>query len=82
LEEDGFIGRAYGAQATPQIFIVDPGGTLVYAGGLDDGIASAGAEGIDTGTNYVSRALDEIFGGRPISTALTRPRGSAIHYQA
>ncbi|HEY2257416.1 MAG TPA: thioredoxin family protein, partial [Variovorax sp.] len=61
-------------------FIVDPGGTLVYAGGIDS-IASAGVEDIGTATNYVNQALDEAFGGRPINAALTRPHGSAINYQ-
>jgi hypothetical protein len=80
MDEDGVIGRAYGARTTPHIFIVDPKGTLVYAGGIDS-IASARPEDIKTATNYVNQTLGEAFGGRAISTATTRPYGCSIKYK-
>lgn len=81
MDEDGVIGRAYGARTTPHIFIVDPKGTLVYAGGIDS-IASARPEDIKTATNYVNQALGEAFGGKAISTAATRPYGCSIKYKS
>jgi hypothetical protein len=80
MDEDGVIGRTYGARTTPQIFIVDPKGTLVYAGGIDS-IASARPEDIKTATNYVNQALGEAFDGRTISAAATRPYGGSIRYK-
>ncbi|MBO9652245.1 MAG: thioredoxin family protein [Variovorax sp.] len=80
MDEDGVIGRAYGARTTPHIFIVDPRGTLVYAGGIDS-IASARTEDIKTATNYVNQALGEAFGGKPISATTTRPYGCSIKYK-
>jgi peroxiredoxin len=79
MDEDGVIGRAYGARTTPHIFIVDPKGTLVYAGGIDS-IASTRVEDIKTAVNYVNQALGEAFGGQPVSAAATRPYGSPIRY--
>ena len=32
MDDDGKIGRAYGARTTPHMYIVDPQGKLVYAG--------------------------------------------------
>jgi peroxiredoxin len=81
MDEDGVIGRTYGARTTPHIFIVDPEGTLVYAGGIDS-VASARPEDIKTATNYVNQALDEAFGGGTISAAATRPYGSSIRYKS
>lgn len=81
MDEDGLIGQVYGARTTPHIFIIDPKGTLVYAGGIDS-IASARADDIKTATNYVNQALGEAFGGRPISAATTRPYGCSIKYKA
>eukprot|EP01035_Chromulina_nebulosa_P057425 gene57425-78675_t len=72
MDEDGLIGQVYGARTTPHIFIIDPKGTLVYAGGIDS-IASARPDDIKTATNYVNQALGEAFGGKPISAASTRP---------
>jgi len=80
MDEDGVVGRAYGARTTPHIFIVDPKGTLVYAGGIDS-IPSARAEDVKTATNYVNQALGEVFGGKAISAAATRPYGCSVKYK-
>jgi hypothetical protein len=29
------VGRAYGARTTPHMYVIDPRGTLVYAGAID-----------------------------------------------
>ncbi len=80
MDEDGVIGQVYGARTTPHIFIIDPKGMLVYAGGIDS-IASARADDIKTATNYVNQALGEVLGGKPVSTASTRPYGCSIKYK-
>ncbi|WP_082702608.1 thioredoxin family protein [Pseudacidovorax intermedius] len=80
MDEDGIVGQAYGARTTPHLFIIDPKGMLVYAGGIDS-IASARPEDIKLATNYVSQALSDAFGGRPISAASTKPYGCAIKYR-
>ncbi|MCY1515682.1 Thiol-disulfide oxidoreductase ResA [compost metagenome] len=81
MDEDGVIGQVYGARTTPHIFIIDPKGTLVYAGGIDS-IASARVDDIKTATNYVNQSLGEVFGGKPVSTASTRPYGCSIKYKS
>jgi peroxiredoxin len=81
MDEDGTIGQAYGARTTPHIFIIDPKGTLVYAGGIDS-IPSSRPDDIKAATNYVNQALGEAFGGRPISAAATRPYGCSIKYKS
>ncbi|RZI92017.1 MAG: thioredoxin family protein [Variovorax sp.] len=80
MDEDGVIGQAYGARTTPHIFIIDPKGTLVYAGGIDS-IASSRPDDIKTATNYVNQALGEAFGGKPISMASTKAYGCSIKYK-
>ncbi|QOF79202.1 thioredoxin family protein [Variovorax sp. 38R] len=81
MDEDGVIGQVYGARTTPHIFIIDPKGMLVYAGGIDS-IASARADDIKTATNYVNQALGEVLGGKPVSMASTRPYGCSIKYKS
>lgn len=80
MDEDGVIGQAYGARTTPHLFIIDPQGTLVYAGGIDS-IASARVDDIKQATNYVNQALGEAFGGKPISAATTKAYGCTIKYK-
>jgi hypothetical protein len=81
MDEDGVIGRAYAARTTPHLYIIDPKGVLVYAGGIDS-IASSRVEDVKTATNYVNQALGEAFGGKPISAATTKPYGCSIKYKA
>ena len=81
MDEDGVIGRAYAARTTPHLYIIDPKGVLVYAGGIDS-IASARQEDIKSATNYVNQALGEAFGGKAISAATTRAYGCSIKYKA
>ena len=80
MDEDGVIGQAYGARTTPHLFIIDPKGMLVYAGGIDS-IPSARPDDIKTATNYVNQALGEVLGGKPISAAATKPYGCSIKYK-
>ena len=36
LDPDGKVGHMYGARNTPQMFVIDPKGVLIYAGGIDN----------------------------------------------
>lgn len=79
MDADGKVGRAYGARTTPHMYIVDPKGTLVYAGGIDNKATSNPAD-IATATNHVKVALNEALAGKPISQATTRPYGCSVKY--
>ena len=79
MDADGKIGRAYGARTTPHLFIVDPKGVLVYAGGIDNKPSSNPAD-IAGATNHVKVALGEALAGKAISQAATRPYGCSVKY--
>ena len=52
MDEEGTAGKAYGARTTPHMYIVDPQGRLVYAGGIDS-IPSSNPDDIKKAVNYV-----------------------------
>ena len=79
MDDDGKVGRAYGARTTPHMYIVDPAGTLVYAGGIDNKPSSNPAD-IASSTNYVKVALGETLAGKPVTQASTRPYGCSVKY--
>ena len=79
MDEDGRIGRAYGARVTPHMYIVDPQGKLVYAGAIDSK-ASANPADIATATNYITQGIGEVASGKPLSHATTRAYGCSIKY--
>lgn len=80
MDEEGSAGKAYGARTTPHMYIVDPQGRLVYAGGIDS-IPSSNADDIPKAVNYVRQGLGEALAGKPISAATTRPYGCSIKYK-
>lgn len=79
MDADGKIGRAYGARTTPHMYIIDPKGTLVYAGGIDNKPTANPAD-VAAATNHVKVALGEALAGKPISMANTRPYGCSVKY--
>jgi peroxiredoxin len=81
LDEEGTTGKAYGARTTPHMYIVNPQGQLIYAGGIDS-IASSDPQDIKKAVNYVRVGLGEALAGKPITSAVTRPYGCSIHYKS
>jgi peroxiredoxin len=79
LDSSGEIGRLYSAKTTPHMFVIDPQGTLIYAGAIDDK-ATTDTSDVKVAKNYVSVALTEAMAGRPVETASTRPYGCAVKY--
>jgi peroxiredoxin len=81
IDEAGSIGRTYGAERTPHIYIVDPNGVLVYRGAIDnspDGERQSPAGG--TLVNYVDSALADLGAGRPVAVADTKAYGCSVKY--
>jgi peroxiredoxin len=79
MDADGKVGRAYGARTTPHMYVIDPAGTLVYAGAIDDK-PSANPADVKTATNHVRQALAQTLAGKPVGVAATRPYGCSIKY--
>ncbi len=79
LDADGTIGKLYGAQTTPHIFIVKADGTLAYKGGIDS-IATSDKADLAKAENYVSSALQAIKAGKAVDKASTKPYGCSIKY--
>ena len=75
-DQSGEIGRLYGAKTTPHMYVIDPKGTLVYAGAIDDDPQGASAKRV----NYVDQALGEVLAGKAVTVAQTKPYGCSVKY--
>lgn len=80
LDMGGSMGHLYGAKTTPHMFIVDPNGTLIYNGAIDDH-PSSDENDIARSKNYVSAALQEATAGKPVTEPTTRPYGCSVKYK-
>ena len=79
LDPSGTIGLAYEAKTTPHMFVIDPAGTLIYDGAIDDHPTTNVAD-VPVSKNYVSAALKEAMAGEPVALAVTRPYGCSVKY--
>jgi hypothetical protein len=79
LDPAGTLGRLYDVKTTPQIFVINPGGTLIYQGAIDDKPNSDKPD-IAKSKNYVSAALTEALAGKPVTEAATSTYGCSVKY--
>src|SRR5579875_1879892 len=79
LDPQGTVGRMYGAKTTPDMFVVDPRGVLVYSGAIDDRV-STDIEDVKGARNYLREALDAAMAGRPVKVPVTRSYGCSVKY--
>jgi peroxiredoxin len=80
MDPDGQAGRAYGARTTPQMWVIDPQGTIRFAGGIDDR-RTANPEDAKAARNHVAAALEDLAAGRPVATASAPPYGCSVKYR-
>lgn len=81
MDEDGQVGKAYGARVTPHMYIVNAQGLLAYAGAIDS-IPTARVADIEKATNHVRQGLGELLAGKPLSTTTSQAYGCSIKYKS
>jgi peroxiredoxin len=73
-DEGNKVADLYGAQKTPEIFVLDPKGTLVYHGRIDE--TADDPKGVKSPD--LRNALDAILGAKPVPVTGTKAFGCTI----
>jgi hypothetical protein len=75
-DADQSVARAFGAETTPDVFVVDTAGRLAYRGAPD-------ADYGDPSQNaaWLRDALDALLAGRAPGRAQTEPKGCSIKWR-
>ncbi len=79
LDPTGALGHLYDAKTSPQMYVINPQGTLIYDGAIDDRPTTDVAD-IQGAKNYLTLALEEATAGKSVSTPATRPYGCSVKY--
>lgn len=79
LDPTGTLGHEYDAKTTPDMYVIDPSGKLIYAGAIDDHPTTDPGD-IPNSKNYVSEALTEAMAGQQVAVTYTRPYGCSVKY--
>jgi peroxiredoxin len=81
VDANGRVGHAYAATNTPDMVVVDPQGTLVYRGAIDNSPDGEGQSPTDGAlVNYVDVALTSLAAHQPIKTPETKAYGCGVKY--
>jgi peroxiredoxin len=76
-DESQEVAGAYGAQTTPDVFVLDAGGVLRYRGAPDGDYESPGENAA-----WMRAALDAVLAGGTPDPAETKPVGCSIKWRA
>jgi peroxiredoxin len=77
-DSSGAVGHLYGMKTTPQMFVIDKTGTLVYDGAIDN--KPDPSHDPKTARNYAREAVDDLLAGKPIEVSQTKPYGCSVKY--
>lgn len=79
FDNDGKVGKTYGAKTTPHMYVINKKGQLAYMGAIDDR-PSASQKTLAGATNYVTTALAAVEKGEKVKNASTTPYGCSVKY--
>lgn len=74
VDQNHVLADAFGATRTPECYIFDKKGTLVYHGAIDDNPGDAAA----VNRKHLKAAMDEILVGKEVSVKTSRSLGCGI----
>jgi len=78
LDEDGVVGRRYGAKTTPHMYVIDAEGVLRYQGAVDN---HPMRERSGDHKPYARLAVQDVLAGRAVGVPRTRPYGCSVKYE-
>ncbi|MCC5823097.1 MAG: redoxin domain-containing protein [Phycisphaerales bacterium] len=76
VDADGKVGRMYNAKRTPEMYIINTDGILVYHGAIDNDRSARSLGDV----NYVRLAMQDLMAGRAVRTATTTAYGCTVKY--
>jgi peroxiredoxin len=77
-DSSGKIGHLYDMQTTPDMYVINKAGILVYDGAIDN--KPDPFHDPFTANNYVRDAVNALFAGKPIEVSQTKPYGCSVKY--
>ncbi len=79
MDPEGKLCRLYDAKTTPEMYVIDPQGKLIYEGAIDDRPTPEVSD-IKGADNYLDDALNEAMAGKPVAKSYTRSYGCSVKY--
>lgn len=81
MDESGKVGQSYQAKTTPHMYVIDPAGKLIFAGGIDDKRTANPAD-VKTAKISCTPHSTNRWQGNPSQSPRQRPTDAALSTQA
>lgn len=80
LDPEGKVGRLYNARVTPELYVINPEGVLIYAGAIDNDNSQDHSK-VSQARNYVAEALDLAMEGKKVEVTGAKAYGCTVKYK-
>jgi thioredoxin-related protein len=77
VDDTSDVARHFGASKTPDVFLFDAAGKLVYKGAVSEG----GRSPMEGGEPYLINAIDALLAGKPVENPETKAVGCSIKFR-
>ena len=77
-DSSGAVGHLYGMKTTPDMYVIDKDGVLVYQGAIDN--QPDPMHDPHTARNYVREAVNDLLAGKPVEVCQTKSYGCGVKY--
>ena len=77
-DSSGAVGHLYDMKTTPDMYVINKDGILVYEGAIDN--QPDPFHDPAKAKNYVTAAVDAIMAGKPVEITQTKPYGCSVKY--
>ena len=77
-DSSGAVGHLYDMKTTPDMYVIDKNGVLVYQGAIDD--KPDPQHDPRTAHNYVREAVNSLLAGKSVEVSQTKPYGCGVKY--
>jgi peroxiredoxin len=77
-DSSGAVGHLYDMKTTPDMYVINKDGVLVYEGAIDD--QPDPFHDPTKAQNYVSAAIDALLTDKPVAITETKPYGCGVKY--
>ena len=79
MDPEGKLGHLFDAKTTPEMYVIDPQGKLIYEGAIDDR-PTPDVSDIKSADNFLNDALNSAMAGKQLANPATRPYGCSVKY--
>jgi peroxiredoxin len=77
-DSSGAVGHLYDMKTTPDVYVIDKNGVLVYQGAIDN--KPDPQHDPRTARNYVRETVNDVLAGKPVAVSQTKPYGCGVKY--